>query len=181
MAALTGVVTGLAVRPRQPPDARPMVASVSRDRTLRFWLLLLAIVFGSYSLQTNTIIMKPYFDEIGFACGFTRAFDSPMSIDKKARDVTKLLAKAVELAEKGLYPKLKLVAMERQVNDVRGEVNKTRERLAAAGFVLREPSLGGKHHPAARAGGRSAIVSLWRVSEISAEMFSNRNATSGIS
>jgi len=35
-------------------------------RTLRFWVLLLAIVFGSYSLQTNTIIMKPYFDEIGF-------------------------------------------------------------------------------------------------------------------
>ena len=35
-------------------------------RTMRFWVLLLAIVFGSYSLQTNTIIMKPYFDEIGF-------------------------------------------------------------------------------------------------------------------
>ena len=34
--------------------------------TLRFWVLLLGIVFGSYSLQTNTIIMKPYFDEIGF-------------------------------------------------------------------------------------------------------------------
>ena len=36
-------------------------------RTLRFWVLLLGIVFGSYSLQTNTIVMKPYFDEIGFA------------------------------------------------------------------------------------------------------------------
>jgi MFS family permease len=37
------------------------------SRTVRFWVLLVAIVFGSYSLQTNTIIMKPYFDEIGFA------------------------------------------------------------------------------------------------------------------
>ena len=35
--------------------------------TVRFWVLMLGIVFGSYSLQTNTIIMKPYFDEIGFA------------------------------------------------------------------------------------------------------------------
>jgi MFS family permease len=35
--------------------------------TARFWLLLLAIVFGSYSLQTHTVIMKPYFEEIGFS------------------------------------------------------------------------------------------------------------------
>ena len=35
-------------------------------RTWRFWLLLLAIIFGSYSLQTNTVIMVPYFEEIGF-------------------------------------------------------------------------------------------------------------------
>ena len=45
---------------------------------------------------------------------------------------------ARELADKGLYPKLKLVAMERQVNDVRGEVNKTREQLAAAEAALDE-------------------------------------------
>jgi MFS family permease len=38
-------------------------------RTWQFWLLLLAIVFGSYSLQTNTVIMVDYFEEIGFAAG----------------------------------------------------------------------------------------------------------------
>ena len=35
-------------------------------RTSTFWFLLLAIVFGSYSLQTATIIMVPYFEDIGF-------------------------------------------------------------------------------------------------------------------
>jgi membrane fusion protein, adhesin transport system len=43
-----------------------------------------------------------------------------------------------ELAEKGLYPKLKMVVIERQVADVRGEVQKTRERLRAAEAALEE-------------------------------------------
>jgi hypothetical protein len=37
-----------------------------------------------------------YVDEIGFACGFTRTFDAEVSVDKKARDVTKLLSQAVK-------------------------------------------------------------------------------------
>ena len=57
------------------PGARQRVSAATErsftlreaTHTLRFWVLLLGIVFGSYSLQTNTIIMKPYFDEIGFA------------------------------------------------------------------------------------------------------------------
>jgi len=34
-----------------------------------FWILLASIVFGSYSLQTGTIIMVPYFKDIGFSPG----------------------------------------------------------------------------------------------------------------
>lgn len=41
-------------------------------------------------------VLGTYVDEVGFACGFTREFDSEMSIDKKARDVTKLLSEAVK-------------------------------------------------------------------------------------
>jgi hypothetical protein len=37
-----------------------------------------------------------YVDDLGFACGITRVFDSPESIDKKAKDITKLLSKAVD-------------------------------------------------------------------------------------
>ena len=36
-------------------------------RMSQFWLLLAAIVFGSYSLQTSTIVMVPYFEDIGFS------------------------------------------------------------------------------------------------------------------
>lgn len=57
----------------KPGEHRRVSAATERSftlheatRTLRFWVLLLGIVFGSYSLQTNTIIMKPYFEEIGF-------------------------------------------------------------------------------------------------------------------
>jgi MFS family permease len=57
-----------------PKGPRPRVSAANERsfslgevvRTWRFWLLLLAIIFGSYSLQTNTVIMVPYFEEIGF-------------------------------------------------------------------------------------------------------------------
>jgi len=56
------------------PGERPRVSAATErnftlheaTHTLRFWVLLVGIVFGSYSLQTNTIIMKPYFEEIGY-------------------------------------------------------------------------------------------------------------------
>jgi MFS family permease len=36
-------------------------------RSWVFWVLLASVVFGSYSLQTSTIIMVPYFENIGFS------------------------------------------------------------------------------------------------------------------
>ncbi|MCC7596132.1 hypothetical protein IGS61_01450 [Janthinobacterium sp. FW305-129] len=36
-----------------------------------------------------------YVDEVRFACGFTRDIDSEISLDKRAKDVTKLLSEAV--------------------------------------------------------------------------------------
>lgn len=41
-------------------------------------------------------VLGAYIEEVGFACGFTREFDSPISIEKKARDVTKQLSDAVK-------------------------------------------------------------------------------------
>jgi MFS family permease len=37
--------------------------------TWQFWLLMLAALFGMYSLQTHTVVMLPYFEEIGFSSG----------------------------------------------------------------------------------------------------------------
>jgi MFS family permease len=59
-----------------PPVAISATGRHAPDRsfTLRevmhswvFWVLLASIVFGSYSLQTSTIIMVPYFENIGFS------------------------------------------------------------------------------------------------------------------
>lgn len=41
-------------------------------------------------------VLGTFINEVGFACGFTREFDSEISIGKKARDVTKLLSEAVK-------------------------------------------------------------------------------------
>ncbi len=68
-----GLLPDNGVQPK--PGARQRVSAATErsftlseaTHTVRFWVLLLAIVFGSYSLQTNTIVMKPYFDEIGFS------------------------------------------------------------------------------------------------------------------
>ncbi|HEU0075228.1 MAG TPA: MFS transporter [Dehalococcoidia bacterium] len=37
--------------------------------TWQFWLLMLAALFGMYSLQTHTVVMVPYFKELGFSSG----------------------------------------------------------------------------------------------------------------
>jgi MFS family permease len=35
--------------------------------TFRFWVLLAGMLIGTYSLQTHTVVMVPYFEEIGFS------------------------------------------------------------------------------------------------------------------
>ncbi len=60
----------------QPPRSRGVSASDERSyrlsevlNTWQFWLLMLASLFGMYSLQTHTIVMVSYFGEIGFSSG----------------------------------------------------------------------------------------------------------------
>lgn len=47
-----------------------------------------------YVVDCEVPVMGAYVEEIGWASGFTRDFDSEVSIDKKARDVTKRLSEA---------------------------------------------------------------------------------------
>ncbi|WP_186208240.1 hypothetical protein [Burkholderia gladioli] len=55
-----------------------------------------------HAVKTNHVagceapVLATYIDEVGFACGFTRDFDSEASIDKRAKDVIKLLSDAVK-------------------------------------------------------------------------------------
>ena len=46
--------------------------------------------------ECDAPVLGAYVVEIGWACGITRIFDSEISIDKKAGDVTKLLSDAVK-------------------------------------------------------------------------------------
>ena len=41
--------------------------------TVRFWFLMLTMLIGAYSLQTHTVVMLPYFEEIGFSSGAAAA------------------------------------------------------------------------------------------------------------
>jgi MFS family permease len=59
----------------QPQAGSRVRASAATERsydlseavhTSRFWLLLLAVLFGNYSLQTQSVVLVPYFREIGF-------------------------------------------------------------------------------------------------------------------
>jgi MFS family permease len=61
--------------PSARASARPRVsAATERSYTLRevlrtwqFWLLLLGVLVGNYSLQTHTVVLVPYYDELGFS------------------------------------------------------------------------------------------------------------------
>jgi MFS family permease len=57
-----------AARSRASPGYVPERSYTLQEalRMSQFYLLLAAIVFGSFSLQTGTIIMVPYFEDIGF-------------------------------------------------------------------------------------------------------------------
>lgn len=54
------------------------------------------LVKTSHVVDCSVPVLGTYIEEIRWACGITRDFDSDASIDKKARDVTKHLSDAVK-------------------------------------------------------------------------------------
>jgi len=49
----------------------------------------------SHYVECDSSLLNTYITDIAWACGITRYFDSDISIDKKARDITKQLSDAV--------------------------------------------------------------------------------------
>ena len=70
-----------------------------------------------------------YVDDVGFACGFTRAIDSETSIEKKARDIRKLLSEAVAQVPVDQPSIIHLAAETMEGKDVERRRN---EKLAAS-------------------------------------------------
>lgn len=104
-----------------------------------------------YLAQRGTMIgceapvLSTYVEKIDWACGITRTYDSEVSINKKARDITKLLSKAVEQVPED-RPSIIHVAAEtlegREVELRRTE--KVMEKIPT--FVTDRPVLGIRFH-----------------------------------
>ncbi len=52
-------------------------------------------ILPSHVADCESTSLGVYAEQVGFACGFTRAIDSEVSIEKKAKDIRKLLSEAV--------------------------------------------------------------------------------------
>jgi hypothetical protein len=90
-------------------------------------------------------VLGTYIVKIGWACGITRIFDSEISIDKKARDVTKLLSDAVKQVPQ---EKPSIIHIAAETLEGRGvELRRTEKVMASIpSFVMNKPVLAVRLH-----------------------------------
>jgi len=90
-------------------------------------------------------MLSTYIEEIVWACGITRKFDSEMSINKKARDITKLLSGAVEQVPQDKPSIIHIAAETLEGRDV--ELRRTEKVMSKIPlFVTDKPVLGVRFH-----------------------------------
>jgi|GEM_PF-1888843 len=112
-------------------DWAPMNSSVT----------ILPIVKASHVVDCEAPVLGAYIEKIGFACGFTREFDSEVAINKKARDVTTHLADAVKQVPKDKPSIIHIAAETLEGKDVeRRRTEKIMESIPS--FVFGKPVLG---------------------------------------
>lgn len=114
-------------------------------------------------------ILSSYINKIKWACGITRKFDSEISINKKARDITKLLSSAVEQVPQDKQSIIHIAAETLEGKDV--ELSRTEKVLSRIPFfVTDKPVLGVLFH---RFQSNSRIDMLYEFDE-TVEMFKRR-------
>jgi hypothetical protein len=90
-------------------------------------------------------VLGTYVDEVRFACGFTREFDSEISIEKKARDLTKLLSDAVKQVPADKPSIIHIAAETMEGADVeRRRTEKVLRRVPE--FITAKPVVGVRFH-----------------------------------
>lgn len=89
---------------------------------------LLPLVKPAYVNGCEVPELGMYVEDVLFACGFTRNFDSEMSIDKKAKDIKKLLSDAVKQVPRDKPSIIHLAAETMEGSDV--ERRRTEKLLA---------------------------------------------------
>lgn len=115
----------------------------------------------SHVVDCQVPVLGSYVDEIGWACGFTRDFDSEVSLDKKAKDVTKQLADAVKQVPDDLPSIIHIAAETMEGKDV--ERLRTEKVMASIpSFVTDKPVLAIRFH---RLQANQTIDKLWEFDE----------------
>jgi hypothetical protein len=90
-------------------------------------------------------ILASYIDEINWACGITRKFDSEVSINKKAKDITKLLSEAVKQVPDDKPSIIHIAAETLEGRDV--EIRRTEKVMEKIPkFITNKPVLGVRFH-----------------------------------
>lgn len=102
-----------------------------------------------------------YVEDISWACGFTRDFDSEVSLDKKAKDVTKHLSDAVKQVPDDKPSIIHIAAETLEGKDV--ERRRTAKVMASIpGFIMGKPVVAVRFH---RFQGNQTIDKLWEFDE----------------
>jgi hypothetical protein len=116
-------------------DWAPMNSSVT----------IIHLVKTSHVVDCEVPVLGTYIDQMEWACGFTRDFDSEVSIDKKAKDVTKHLSDAVKQVSDDMPSVIHLAAETLEGRDVeRRRTEKVMQTIP--GFVMGKPVLGVRFH-----------------------------------
>lgn len=98
----------------------------------------------SHVVGCEARILGTYIDEIAWACGVTRKFDSEISIEKNARDVKNLLAEAVRQVPDDV-PSVIHIGVETEFPDV--ERRRTEKVMTSIpSFIFDRPVLGVRLH-----------------------------------
>jgi hypothetical protein len=103
------------------------------------------LVKRSHVTDCDVEVLGTYIEEIKWASGITRDFDSEVSIDKKARDVTKHLSDAVKQVPDNKPSIIHLAAETLEGKDVERRRN---EKVMATipSFITNKPVLGVRFH-----------------------------------
>lgn len=98
----------------------------------------------SHVVGCEARVLGTYIDEIAWACGITREFDSDISIEKKARDVKNLLADAVRQVPDDAASVIHIAA---ETEDADVERRRTEKVMASIpSFIFDRPVLGVRLH-----------------------------------
>lgn len=115
----------------------------------------------SHVVDCEIPLLGRYIENIQWACGFTRYFDAEISLQKKARDITKHLAKAVEQVPADL-PSVIHIAAETLEGSVVERLRTEKVMAKIPQFVSNKPVVAVRFH---RFQANQTIDKLWEFDE----------------